>query len=128
MFPSTSSAEILYECVLSPCVLHARLSCFCKPVHIQETEYLLKRVHGLLGGPICISDDWIRVSFETELYNLYNVQENTAVIKLLGDQTSVFASTGKFSERWILFQIDVAGRWRGLCHLVTVILLSRPVE
>jgi hypothetical protein len=81
-----------------------------------------------LAGPICVSDECIRVPFEADLHNLYNVHENTAVIKLLGDQTSVSASTRKFSERWVLFQIDVAGRWRGLCHLVTVILLSRPIE
>jgi hypothetical protein len=108
--------------VLSPCVLHPRpISCFCQPIQVQETEYSAKRAHGLLAGPICISEEWIRVPFETDLHNLCNVHENTVVIKLLGDQTSVFTSTGKFSERWILFQIDVAGRWRGLCHLVTVI-------
>lgn len=105
-------------------MLHAPLIyCFYQPIQVQETEYSAKRAHGLLAGPICISDEWIRFQFETDLHNLYNVHENAAVIKLLGDQTSVFASTGKFSERWILFQIDVAGRWRGLCHLVTVILL-----
>jgi hypothetical protein len=73
MFPFTSPTGVLCECVLSPCVLHARLSCFCKPVHIQETEYLVKRAHGLLAGPICIIDEWIRVPFETDLCNLYNV-------------------------------------------------------
>lgn len=110
-------------------MLHAwLLSCFCQPFQVQETDYSAKRAHGLLAGPICINEEWIRVPFETDLHNLYNVHENAAVIKLPGDQTSVFASTGKFSERWILFQIDVAGRWRGLCQLVTVILLSRPIE
>jgi hypothetical protein len=87
MFPSTSANEILYECVLSASVLYARpIYCFCQPVQAQETEDSAKRAHGLLAGPICISDEWIRVPFETDLHNLYNVHENTAAIKLLGDQ------------------------------------------
>jgi hypothetical protein len=94
------------------------MSCFCQPIHIQETEHPVKRAHGLSASPICIRDKWISVPFETDQHNLYGVQENTAVIKRFGDQTSVFESAEKFSERWILFQIDVAGRWRGLCHLV----------
>jgi len=88
MFPSTSPNEILYECVLSPCVLYDRpIYCFCQPVQVQETEDSTKRAHGLLAGPICISDKCIRVQFETDLHNLYNVHENTAAIKLLGGQS-----------------------------------------
>lgn len=84
-FPSGFRNEILYGCFLCKCVLYAWL-------------LLCVFVMSRLGLHL------------RQIYIICTVSnKNTFLIRPNFDQTSVSVSTGKSSERWILFRVHAAG-------------------